>query len=90
MQTLNELIRDIQADPHAKLSAEARNALHGALEGHPWCAGKSALQRMIVVQSAIAGRGVASQMRANLERMLAREKRSLGSNGSGILVGRAA
>lgn len=77
MQTLNELIRQIQADPCAKLSAEARNALHGALEGHPWCAGKTVMQRMLEVQSAIAGRGVSSTLQFELERMLAREERSL-------------
>ncbi len=37
--TLNEVIKDIQEK--YQLSAEARNALHGATFGHPWCGDKS-------------------------------------------------
>ena len=40
---LNEVIRYIQGE--YSLSADTRNALHGATEGHPWCEGKTLDQR---------------------------------------------
>jgi hypothetical protein len=64
--TLNEAIRDIQENE--TLSADARNALHGALDGHPWCVGKDLDQRKLEVRFAIAGRGVHAQRALNVER----------------------
>jgi hypothetical protein len=79
MTTLNEIIAKIQADSGARLSAEARNALHGATDGHPWCHGKTTLQRLMEVQFAIAGRGVHSALTHEIERMIAKEQtRKLG------------
>lgn len=54
MATLNEVIRSIQAE--YSLSADTRNALHGATLGHPWCAGKTLDQRKAEAQYAVGGR----------------------------------
>ena len=67
--TLNEAIREIQENE--TLTAEARNALHGATEGHPWCGGKTLDQRKLEVRCAIAGRGVHAQRAFNVERATA-------------------
>jgi len=56
MMTLNEAIREIQENE--TLSAAARNALHGATKGHPWCNDKDLLTRKNEVLFAIGGRMV--------------------------------
>jgi len=54
--TLNEAIRDIQENEY--LSAEARNALHVATEGHPWCVGQSLEDRKLAVRVILADRRI--------------------------------
>lgn len=64
--TLNEAIRDIQENE--TLTAEARNMLHGATLGHPWCKDKTLDQRKQEVLMAIAGRGVHGMRYSSVER----------------------
>lgn len=64
---LDDLIREIQET--ATLSAEARNALHGATSAHPWCAGKDLASRALEVRCAIAGRGVHGELLHRLDRI---------------------
>jgi hypothetical protein len=59
--TLNEAIAAIHEDG-AVTSAEGRNALHGATEGHPWCKGKSLEQRKLEVLFVCAGRRVSGEI----------------------------
>lgn len=70
IMTLDEAIEAIQVDPETRLSAEARNTLHGCTTGHPWCNGKSLANRKIEARMAIAGRQVNSRLAYNLERAL--------------------
>lgn len=65
---LDDIIRAIQEDPDTELSAEARNALHGALSSHPWCAGKDLLDRCTEVRFSIAGRHVNANLRHAIEK----------------------
>jgi len=53
---LNEIIKEIQET--SELSAECRNALHGATEGHPWAEGKDFSQRKLEARVALAGRKI--------------------------------
>lgn len=62
---LDALIRDIQAT--AALSADARNALHGATSTHPWCAGKDIATRALEVRCAIAGKTVRGELLHRLD-----------------------
>lgn len=71
MTNLNQIISEIQGDEHAKLSAEARNALHAATAGHPWCEGKDFDTRKLEVRFAIAGRGIDANIVHRLERCTA-------------------
>lgn len=64
--TLNEAIAAI--NEQTSLSAEARNALHGATAGHPWCAGKTLEQRRQEVLCAIAGRKAHGMLIQQVER----------------------
>lgn len=64
---LDEIITAIQVN--VPLRAEARNALHGATSGHPWCAGKDLKQRAMEVRCAIAGYRVPVDALQRLERM---------------------
>lgn len=66
--SLDDLIYDIQTSD-ARLSAAARNALHGATSTHPWCKGKDLPQRIAEVRCAIAGRGVHAALLHRLERI---------------------
>lgn len=68
MTTLNEAIAMIQADENARLSADARNALHAATYGHPWCKGKTIEDRKLEVRFAVAGRGVYGRTMQLVER----------------------
>jgi hypothetical protein len=59
--TLNEIIAAIHEDGEIN-SAAGRNALHGATEGHPWCAGKTLEQRKLEVLFVVAGRRVSGEL----------------------------
>jgi hypothetical protein len=51
---LNATIRLIQEE--YSLSADTRNALHGATAGHPWCEGKPLEQRINEARFALSGK----------------------------------
>lgn len=64
---LDNLICEIQET--VTLSADARNALHGATSTHPWCAGKDTFTRALEVRCAIAGRTVRGELLHRLDRI---------------------
>lgn len=68
MDKLDDLIREIQGS-NAKLSAEARNTLHGCLSTHPWGRGKTMQQRVLDLRCAVAGRGVDANVMHRVERL---------------------
>lgn len=67
MDKLDKIIVEIQE--LVGLSAEARNALHGTMSTHPWCAGKDLERRVLEVRCAIAGYRVPVDALQLLERM---------------------
>lgn len=64
---LNNIIHDIQVTE--RLTAEARNALHGATLGHPWCAGKELEQRIAELRCVLAGRKIDGRLLHRIERV---------------------
>lgn len=72
--TTDEVIRDILEHPATRLSAEAKNALHGATSTHPWGKGKPELQRLQEAIFAIAGRDVHPVFRERLDRLTAQAR----------------
>lgn len=68
MMTLDEVINAILTDDETEISAEAKNALHGAKSSHPWGKGKDFDQRKLEARFAVAGRKVNANHVHRLER----------------------
>lgn len=67
MDELDKIIVEIQEQ--ADLSAEAWNALHGAMSKHPWCTGKGLTLRKLEVRCVLAGRRVPIHLLRRMERV---------------------
>lgn len=67
MDELDKIIVEIQEQ--TDLSAEARNALHGAMSTHPWGRGKNLAQRLIEVRCVLAGRRAPIYLLRRMERL---------------------
>lgn len=66
---LDDLIEALLTDPDTRLSAAAKNALHGARSNHPWGRDKPPGQRAREAWAAIAGRHVAGTYRHEISRL---------------------
>ena len=60
---ITELAKEILEHPETRISAEAKNALHGVCQGHPWAEGKDRAQRLLEMRCALAGRDYPSTLR---------------------------
>lgn len=57
MDLIDEIIERARISTWRPLSAEANNTLSGCVSTHPWCAGKTDLERAYTARLALAGYG---------------------------------